>query len=79
MPTELYEVARSLCHQEHRTQSELFREALRRYAELALPLPDWQRELLDERRQAYEANPDDVLSWEEIEANAKADLAHQRQ
>lgn len=72
MPEELYEVAQVLCDHEHRTQSELFREALRHYAETALPPHDWQRELLDERRAAYEANPDDVMAWEEIEANARA-------
>ena len=78
MPEELYEVAQMLCHRENRTQSELFREALRSYVESSLPLQEWQRELLDARREGYEAKPDEVMSWEEIEANATRAVARRR-
>jgi metal-responsive CopG/Arc/MetJ family transcriptional regulator len=74
LPEELYQTAQALCHDEHRTQSELFREALRDYAERFIPLHDWQRELLDERRAAYDEDPSALLSWEEIEVQARAAL-----
>lgn len=31
-----------------------------------VPVPAWHRELLEERRQAYEANPTEGKSWEEV-------------
>ena len=34
----------------------------------ALPLSDLQREELDRRIEAYERNPSDVLTWEEVRA-----------
>jgi putative addiction module component (TIGR02574 family) len=38
------------------------------------PLADWQKELLDERLAAYERDPSDTVSWEEV----KADLRRER-
>jgi putative addiction module component (TIGR02574 family) len=37
------------------------------------PLSDWQRELLDERLDALEREPDDTLSWEEVKASLARD------
>ena len=34
-------------------------------------LPDWQRELLDERLDAFERDPGNTLSWEEVRANLR--------
>jgi putative addiction module component (TIGR02574 family) len=42
--------------------------------ESQVPIPDWHRELLDERLADYRANPDVGRSWEEVEA----DLLKQR-
>jgi putative addiction module component (TIGR02574 family) len=33
-----------------------------------LPVPDWQRQILDERLADLEANPGDEQSWEEVKA-----------
>ncbi len=34
----------------------------------ALPISDAQRKLLDERLDAYLANPEDVLTWPEVKS-----------
>ena len=34
-------------------------------------LPDWQRELLDERLDAFERDPGNTLSWEEVRASLR--------
>jgi putative addiction module component (TIGR02574 family) len=31
-----------------------------------VPVPDWHRQVLDERLAAHEANPEDARSWEEV-------------
>ncbi|MGD0089478.1 MAG: addiction module protein [Planctomycetota bacterium] len=36
-------------------------------------IPRWQKELIEERLAAYEENPDDSVSWEEVKARLKAD------
>ena len=36
--------------------------------EAEVPVPDWHRALLAERLAAYEANPDEGRTWEEVEA-----------
>ena len=36
------------------------------------PLPDWQRELLDERLDALERDPENTLSWDEVKASLRA-------
>ncbi len=33
------------------------------------PLADWQRELLDERLDAFERDPGNTRSWEEVKAS----------
>jgi len=35
----------------------------------AVPVPDWHREILDERLADLEANPDAGRSWEEVKAD----------
>jgi len=35
-------------------------------------LPDWQRELLDERLDAFERDSGNTLSWEEVRAGLRA-------
>ena len=37
------------------------------------PLPAWQRELLDERLDALERDPDNTLSWDEVKASLRSD------
>ncbi|HSC21780.1 MAG TPA: addiction module protein, partial [Solirubrobacterales bacterium] len=39
------------------------------------PLADWQKDLLDERLEYYERNPDDTLSWEEVKAALRRESA----
>ena len=46
--------------------------------EESVPLTDSQRELLDERLAKYEANPDDVLTWDEVMQEVRARLAKSR-
>lgn len=31
-----------------------------------IPIPDWHRELLEERLEAYRANPAEGTPWEEV-------------
>ena len=31
-----------------------------------IPVPDWQKKLIDERLSQHEANPDDTVPWEEV-------------
>jgi Arc/MetJ-type ribon-helix-helix transcriptional regulator len=81
LPEELFELVEDVRRKEHRTRSELVREALRRYiraADAEPPLYAWQKKIVDERLEAYRRNPDDTLSWEQIEANARAVLAPER-
>ena len=33
-----------------------------------IPVPNWQKELIDERLRQHEANPDDTVSWKEARA-----------
>ena len=40
----------------------------------AMPLTDEQRIELDRRLAEHEANPDDVVSWEEVKASMRARL-----
>jgi putative addiction module component (TIGR02574 family) len=37
----------------------------------AQALPDWQKEMLDERLRDMEENPDDEVSWEDVEAELR--------
>ena len=40
----------------------------------ALPLTQWQKDELDRRLAEHEANPDDVVPWEEVKASIDARL-----
>lgn len=40
-----------------------------------LSVPEEHKQLLDQRIAAYEANPDDTLSWEEVKLKLKERLA----
>jgi len=33
-----------------------------------VPVPEWQKEMIDQRLRQYEANPDDTVPWEEVRA-----------
>lgn len=39
------------------------------------PLPEWQKRLLDERLRDADQHPDAFVSWEEVEAEALAQVA----
>jgi putative addiction module component (TIGR02574 family) len=43
-----------------------------------LPLHDWQKNLLDERLEEAERNPDVWVGWEEVETEIRAALAARR-
>jgi Arc/MetJ-type ribon-helix-helix transcriptional regulator len=71
LPEELLTLVEDVCRKEHRTRSELVREALRRYiraAEQEPPLHGWQREILAERLAAAKARPGEGSTWAEVEA-----------
>lgn len=42
------------------------------------PIPEWQKQLLDERLREAEENPDAFVSWEEVGAEVLADLDRAR-
>jgi metal-responsive CopG/Arc/MetJ family transcriptional regulator len=65
LPPELLEKAQEMARNEHRTMSELFREALRRYlASAALAEPEWQSLL---RRTRSSANALGIASEADVE------------
>ncbi len=37
-----------------------------------IPIHEWQKRELDRRQAAYDANPEPLLSWEEVQANILA-------
>jgi putative addiction module component (TIGR02574 family) len=37
-----------------------------------VPVPDWHRQLIDERLAEHETNPDDVVSWDEVRSAIEA-------
>ena len=82
LPEKFYQEIGELAKQEHRTLSEVAREALRRYviaaAVEATPIYPWQRQLIEERMAAYHADPDDVVGWEEVEKAAQEGIAAAR-
>ena len=39
-----------------------------------VPIPDWHREILAERRASYRANEDQGREWEEVERDLTANL-----
>lgn len=40
-------------------------------AEVDVPLPEWHRRELERRLAASDANPDDVVPWEEVQARLR--------
>jgi putative addiction module component (TIGR02574 family) len=46
-------------------------ESLSQTPEL-IPIHDWQKRELDRRQAEYEANPEPLLTWEEVQANILA-------
>lgn len=82
VPEEFYREIGDLAKQEHRTFSEVTREALRRYAIAAAvesaPIHPWQRKLIEERMAAYHADPENVVGWEEVEKAAQEGIAAAR-
>lgn len=70
LPEALFEQVEAVRQREHRTRSELIREALRGYLRRAEepPLPEWQRAILAERLAQAQAHPGEGRPWEEIEA-----------
>jgi putative addiction module component (TIGR02574 family) len=43
-----------------------------------VPVPDWHREVLEERLKAYQANPTEGRPWEEIEEEILDKLQRRR-
>ena len=33
-----------------------------------VPVPEWQKEMIEERLRQHEANPEDTVPWEEVRA-----------
>ena len=40
-----------------------------------VPVPDWHLRVIDERLADHEANPDDVVAWEQVRAELRSKLA----
>lgn len=69
LPEELYDMVERLRDIEHRSRSEVFQEALRRYfGEPVYEPTEDERRLLDEALTDLEARPDVVRSWEDVRA-----------
>jgi putative addiction module component (TIGR02574 family) len=46
-------------------------ESLNQSPEL-IPLPEWQKRELDRSKAQYDAHPESLLTWEEVQANILA-------
>ena len=42
-----------------------------------IPVPDWHKQILDERLSSYRANPNNGKTWEEFETELLQKLKHQ--
>jgi metal-responsive CopG/Arc/MetJ family transcriptional regulator len=70
LPEELFEMVERLRDIEHRSRSEVFQDALRRYfGEPVYEPTDEERRLLDEALAELEREPDAGRSWEEVRAD----------
>lgn len=70
LPEELFEMVERLRDIEHRSRSEVFQDALRRYfGEPVYEPTDEERRLLDEALAALEREPDAGRSWDEVRAD----------
>jgi putative addiction module component (TIGR02574 family) len=43
-----------------------------------VPVPDWHWQLIEERLAEHEANPNDVVSWEEVRSAMEAKYGKRR-
>lgn len=69
LPDELFDMVERLRDIEHRSRSEVFQDALRRYfGEPVYEPTEDERRLLDEALDDLEARPDAVRSWDEVRA-----------
>ncbi len=67
LPEELFDMVERLREIEHRSRSEVFQEALRRYfGEPVYEPTDEERRLLDEALAEAERQPDAGLPWSEV-------------
>ncbi|MDY7092614.1 MAG: addiction module protein [Acidobacteriota bacterium] len=71
---ELQHEALKLPVEERLELAESLWESIERDAE-ALPLHDWQKELLDERLAQAKEDPDGWLSWEEVKQRVTASIS----
>lgn len=82
LPQEVYDEVGELAKRQHRSLSELVREAIRRYTMSPQAedrdLHPWEAEILERRMAAYHADPDDVVGWKEIEQAAQEGIAAAR-
>jgi putative addiction module component (TIGR02574 family) len=44
-----------------------------------VPVPDWHKEILNERLASYRANPGKAKSWDEFEPDLAAELKRQKE
>lgn len=69
LPEELFDMVERLRDIEHRSRSEVFQDALRRYfGEPVYEPTEEERHLLDEALTVLEAHPDAVRSWDDVRA-----------
>ena len=70
LPEELFDMVERLREIEHRSRSDVFQDALRRYfGEPVYEPTEDERRLLDEALNDLEAHPDAVRSWDEVRAD----------
>ena len=70
MPTQFSELL-DLSPSEKLDIIEALWESLNQSPEL-IPLPEWQKRELDRSKAQYEAHPESLLTWEEVQANILA-------
>ena len=69
LPEELYDMVERLRDIEHRSRSDVFQDALRRYfGEPVYEPTEDERRLLDEALTELDAHPDGVRSWDDVRA-----------
>lgn len=69
LPEELYDMVERLRDIEHRSRSDVFQDALRRYfGEPVYEPTEDERRLLDEAVTELDAHPDGVRSWDDVRA-----------
>lgn len=44
----------------------------------AIPIPDWHRRVLEDRLASYQANPGDVIPWEDVREDLLQTLRDRR-